>query len=503
MRVSPNNIRASCGGAMATRKHAVRRDRFTVMSLARAFGLDLDGSAGGSGDEPALAADWDRKWLIPSGTNAWFPVKVFNDVALSGEYTLALSGSSNVVAHRNGTVVRGGGTAAVSFPQGSTAETVEVQAEGAGNATLTVSFRGSGSLTNYTCATSVDVTALGVEVKVAAPGSAQWEELEERRVVLSDEDLRIKIMITPKLDSLSHIFAVFGSALSIRTSGTAPDGRTLVLNAQNTEFAQQPGRSELRIAQTRSELRALGVLPGSESDLVEEKAWLDTGPPDPAADSNLSDGIAFDSFAAEPRGRCTSDGNLESPTENSPVHLTFFQAAGREIITAEFAGSASRKRQIMNQADYFYCSGHGSHATGGLAAGSPSALAGYWNQDLDCAVIAGCSVLDINDYNGNYTGTDHAVSPGKTWEPLGPLVLLGYNWYAPTDTQGAAAIISSWLASRASLGNAEAWRVANENSAGWNACVIRKGVSYAYYKRITVLGFSVQHEWTTVLKTDW
>jgi hypothetical protein len=342
-----------------------------------------------------------------------------------------------------------------------------------------------------------------VDVVFSDPDSSQWAELEEKRVVLSDEELRIKIKITPSMENLSDILEVLGDELSIKTSGTAPNGQTLVLNVQNTDLIQQPDCSELRIVQTRDELRILGALPGSEADLIDEKAWLDTGSPDPTADSNLSDGLAFGTLDFETRGRCTSDGTLESPTENSPLHLSFLQAAGREIITAAFAGSVSSKRQIMNQADYFYYSGHGSHATGSLTVGSPSVLAGYWNQDLDCAIIAGCAVLDINDYNDNYTGADHTVSPGEMWEPLGPLVLLGYNWYAPTDVQGATSIISTWLANRVASGNVNAWRDANKNSAGWNACVIVKNTSYLYYKRVTVLGVTIRHDWTDVPKSDW
>ena len=60
-------------------------------------------------------------------------------------------------------IPRDGETNAAAFPSGPTLETVEVQADGPGSATLTVSFRGSGSLTNYTCETSVDITAWGLE----------------------------------------------------------------------------------------------------------------------------------------------------------------------------------------------------------------------------------------------------------------------------------------------------------------------------------------------------
>jgi len=133
-------------------------DRFTVMSLDLQPDADLDGQSG-EGDAPALAADWDREWLIPSNTNVWYPVKVFNDVALPGVYSVAVTGSSNVTARYGGVLTRGGETNAVPFPSGPTEETVEVQAGGPGSATLTVSFRGSGALTNYACETSVDITA--------------------------------------------------------------------------------------------------------------------------------------------------------------------------------------------------------------------------------------------------------------------------------------------------------------------------------------------------------
>ena len=67
-------------------------DSFTVMSLDLQTDVNLDGSVGGDADAPALAADWDREGLIPS-SDTWRPVKVFNDVALPGVYTLAVDGS--------------------------------------------------------------------------------------------------------------------------------------------------------------------------------------------------------------------------------------------------------------------------------------------------------------------------------------------------------------------------------------------------------------------------
>ena len=53
-------------------------------------------------------------------------------------------------------------------------------------------------------------------------------------------------------------------------------------------------------------------------------------------------------------------------------------------------------------------------------------------------IFSTCSILDINDYNNNYRWepVEHNLSPGKSWEAVGPSVLLGYN-YAPADKTGA------------------------------------------------------------------
>ncbi|MDD4444153.1 MAG: hypothetical protein PHP81_03750, partial [Patescibacteria group bacterium] len=99
---------------------------------------------------------WDRTWLIPAGTNA-FPLTVFNGVALPGVYTIALAGPSNVVARYGGVTVRGGESNAVAFPPGSTLETVLVQAEGPGEAVLTLSFQGTGAASVFECETQVEI----------------------------------------------------------------------------------------------------------------------------------------------------------------------------------------------------------------------------------------------------------------------------------------------------------------------------------------------------------
>ena len=105
---------------------------------------------------------------------------------------------------------------------------------------------------------------------------------------------------------------------------------------------------------------------------------------------------------------------------------------------------------------------------------------------MACAILAGCSVLDINDYNNYYIDDEqsHTASPGKAWEQTGPGILLGYNYSAPGDAGGAPArIMQSWVANRDSLGDVEAWMKANADNNAWNACAIVKGQKYVYFKR--------------------
>ena len=154
---------------------------------------------------------------------------------------------------------------------------------------------------------------------------------------------------------------------------------------------------------------------------VNEMAWLDMGSADPAQPSNLTDSEAFAALGHAFRGKATQDATktLDSTPPNAQPSESFFKAAGCEIIAVAYCGVTSAKRQIMNQADIFYYSGHGHHDINNLDGGfTPAMAGGMWNKDLDCVILAGCSVLDINDYNNNYIDDEqsHHASPGKAWE---------------------------------------------------------------------------------------
>ena len=181
----------------------------------------------------------------------------------------------------------------------------------------------------------------------------------------------------------------------------------------------------------------------------------------------------------------TFGSTFSPPPPNSVPSPSFFKAAGCEVVSAEYDGVTSEKRQMMNQSDYFYFSGHGSHATGMIQGDFvPSMVANYWTRDLDVAIIAGCSVLDIHDYNGNYGGTEHSSSPGIAWEQAGPDVLLGYAYIAPGDAGGAPArIMNSWVSNKGTLGDVNAWMQANSQNNAWNACAIVKNVKFVYFEK--------------------
>ena len=348
----------------------------------------------------------------------------------------------------------------------------------------------------FECRPPTPVQPLAIEIVIADYDSAQWDALPEGKVILSDKETRIKVTITPIISpNPVPYFDFLGNSLTLKTSKTMPTGVQIPISTANTTYSLKGNSFEIRKTLSGTELKSLGLLPQNNSGTF-SKAWLDTGSDNPSSDSNLSDGLAFETLNAVSRGRSTNYGTLEDVPPNSPLHVSFFQAAGVEIITAECVRAKSKPRQLMNQADVFYYSGHGTHASGAVTYGNPTSVQPYWNQNLKVAIFAGCSVLDINDYNNNF---GNKSSPGKLWEPVGPSVLLGYNYYAPTDLQNSAQIISNWIATRGTQGDVNAWMNANDNSNGRNACAIEKNLQYTYFHKYAPLIY-----WkTTVKKEKW
>lgn len=338
-------------------------------------------------------------------------------------------------------------------------------------------FAGAGKVATITVFTVTDVA-------ICKPDDSSWAELEESRVVLDDEDLRIKIEISPQVQSLARCRQAFGDSLTVKTAGTCPTGASVPIG-DDVSLVNTFGKSEIRISKTRQHLISLGLLPSKDDDGVNEMSWVDV--PEKTG-QDLSDSTAFSAIGYAFRGKAivASAPNLEASPPISQRSTSFLKAAGCEVVSVTYDNISSDKRQIMNQADYFYFSGHGNHYNNSIQGGfKPADAVNYWKKDLDVAIIAGCSVLDINDYNGNYDGTaEHTFSPGKAWEQTGPGVLLGYAYIAPGDAGGAPArIMNSWISKRDTLGDVNAWMKANADNNAWNACAIVKDQKFVFFTR--------------------
>ena len=342
-------------------------------------------------------------------------------------------------------------------------------------------------------------------VKICKSDDSSWEELEESQVILDDQELRIKINVIPQLESLSRCQEILKDQVIVKTSGTCPDGVSLPIG-DGVVVKNINRESEIRITKTIQQLRNLHLLPQNDEDGVNEMAWYDTGEDSPSAESNLSDSRRFSEINYHFRGQVynSSLGDINSKPPVSKNSESFYKAAGSEIITAHYMSIDSKRYQVMNQADYFYYSGHGDHSTGnliGISGGpsiTPSLVSSYWNRDLKCVIFAGCSVLDINDYNGNYKdAVSHTSSPGKSWAKIeGPDTFLGYAFFAPLDTQGADTIMHNWVINRKTMSDVDAWMRANDNRNGRNACAIDSARDFHYFKKV----FWKTYKRTKVLK---
>ena len=335
-------------------------------------------------------------------------------------------------------------------------------------------------------------------VEIATNRLDGWIEIAQDKVIMSDEDLRIRIKVEPKVPSFNILKQALGDTYTIYTD-TAPNGVEVAF-AANDEFQQEESWSEVHITKNRQQLRDLGLLPSAEEDGVDEMAWLDMADLSPAAGQNYEDSEAFATLSYEDRGQACRETalTLNSTPPNSIPSEWYFKAAGREVISVSYDYALSKKRQIMNQADYFYFSGHG-YTNGDLHGGFTPAMAlECWNDDLDVAILAACSVLDINDYNHQWSTIIR--SPGKLWEQTSPTNLLGYAHVAPGDKGGAPKrIMQSWVSKRGTMGNVDAWMKANADNHAWNACAIVKGEKYLYFDRRRF----GRHKIISVGKGDW
>jgi hypothetical protein len=358
--------------------------------------------------------------------------------------------------------------------------------------------------------------------------------MPEKKVVLDDKYLKFKIVIKSlKETSQTKLQDIGFHHLHFTTTGTRP-----LLHARMNLFGPSTATSvtedstEIRVTHNRSNLRQMDLIPQSDDDAVQgERSTLDNVS---FTESNFNDSATFiDVDAAVYRGYSKNDDGVSLNNElfNSDLDRTFLQAAGSEKLTIKIEGTSIKgMAMVMNQADVFYYSGHGLSDVGNQVANPadyhpglvaldeddeggivhPSELSPYWSRDINVAVIAGCAVLNINNWVPNpayfppLAGPGVGYWPGKVMENIGPPFLVGYASSGPSDNQNSTAIAAAFISDYDSSNDAFAsWRDANDNSNGRNACAIQRGSKYGYFLRSTFLGIPY-YSWTEKPKIgDW
>lgn len=267
-------------------------------------------------------------------------------------------------------------------------------------------------------------------------------------VVLKDQKLRIRVKLDQAVQQKSDI-----------TVEITFDNQTWQpLTLKDADALVDAGK-ELRVSVPWADMLSQGWTADGE-DAVPEQASADSSA-DPPFDetppesgdypnnpwSNRADSDAFDGcgLASTQRGKARGPGNETLWPPESVINKQFLASAGvvycKVRATALNAtGFANVPGQLQNQADWFYYSGHGfnrrytgdgvgrlfaADAQNGLAAADAK-----WSPDVKHVIIAGCSMININDPNRDCSACE---DDGILWAQTGPTHIAGYNWTAPLD----------------------------------------------------------------------
>lgn len=294
------------------------------------------------------------------------------------------------------------------------------------------------------------VPATSIEIfKPATSTEAEWQDSANRQnwfdPLGSEDSLKLKVKFPiplPPADGLK-----FSAMISAYRHGYAPDWKETNLDSDD------------RLSPSRTEIWMTARLPS-----LPAKEGTTFCSYESAGSSNFNDSEAFESgmapFSAEKAGvPVRLSGNwtsLEKVLSEGAFHPWTGSATDENLkmggtAYVEVQGPAAKgvpqstKGLVQEQADWFYYSGHGLHDPETIGAGSP-ASAMDWHKGMNTVFIAGCSILDINNYNKRKhedTGVKPTNSPGLTWSLTGPKHFLGYNWTAPVDNQDGDAFTTS------------------------------------------------------------
>ena len=362
----------------------------------------------------------------------------------------------------------------------------------------------------FKCADTIRLTILKVDLDFVV-NLTTWPEVGGRGSAAAD-NVYVLVQPTPMV-TIDDLLSM-GFPLRIHSSVTLPAGY-LDSYVAAADAALTMAGGDIRVLYKAPTLETLGVLPTPESDSIQEFTSCDNATA--GGGSDHTDSAAFDTQMLAngfvQRGKARDNGNYA--TLEAKANHDFMVHGGVQYVWFTMCGSETEKRQIRDQADWLYWSGHGSHSSGGLATldASLAATDVQWGNDLEVVILAGCSVLDIKDYRaqsfGMLTWAEWVLaggdwSPGAQWEGTGPQYLLGYCWKAPLDSAGTAGIINSFFtAYNGGASIPAAWGTANNLAIGRNACVIDTSVTpHEYWYWDETSGTPV---WTKKIKgaTGW
>jgi hypothetical protein len=371
-----------------------------------------------------------------------------------------------------------------------------------------------------------NLSIVSIKLEIITPDDDSWiQPLLEEQVILRDEVAKIKIIFKGDNVSLFELEDSGNGEIALNTSVTRlgfPD-LNLPLDDDSCDFLHGENVTEVRIALNLLDLQRLNLLPSiGDPDMTTHSAldFVD-GPL-----SNFEDSQAFiDGFSAyfgPPSGYSNNKVGVSlnsSPPQSMP-HKSFAAAAGVEILSVTYAG-IREKCMIMNQGEIFYYSGHGYPGTRDLGPYIMISdgdqvdgidLKEYWDEDLNIVIFAGCSLVNINNWNPNpafypaLTGPDAGYYPGEFMNTIGPRYILGYGSGAPRDNgQNSAQIAADFTSNYQTNPNNPFlhWANANDNTNGRNATALEKNIKFGYFERIEFLGATVDYVWTTKNVMDW
>lgn len=283
---------------------------------------------------------------------------------------------------------------------------------------------------------ALDVVGLGPTLELSASND---ELIMKHRAV--DKFIKVRYRV-PKAKAGDKQFIEF----KVRSTVSNPTGFTVNLPRKATEPSEvlfeetftltgsgSSGGRSIRISEPEGssfstfDYGSGKVRPGADPDAGYAEGDAQDGLEWERGEQGVKLGLAA---ALTPREKRSKGFRSKLPTTGDAL-----RAGGFESLIFERVGTGIKAwTRVKNQAKRLYISGHGLSG-GGIYVdeGSvyPELVGDGWKDSLQLVIIAGCSVLNIGNYN-RWAGYD-SESPGIDWKDAAKpgCVLLGYNATAP------------------------------------------------------------------------